>query len=46
MINIKKLSIIGLILLVVGAVGSIITFNSFNKSVSVDEEKVDRKSVV
>lgn len=40
MINIKKLSIIGLILLVVGAVGSIITFNSFNKSVSVDEEKV------
>ncbi|WP_099156705.1 DUF4097 family beta strand repeat-containing protein [Virgibacillus ndiopensis] len=40
MINIKRISIIALILLLVGAIGSIITFNSINKPVSVSEEKI------
>ncbi|WP_404452557.1 DUF4097 domain-containing protein [Virgibacillus necropolis] len=40
MSNIKKIAIIGLTLLVIGAVGSFITFQSIDNSISVDEERI------
>lgn len=39
MINAKKIAIIALVLLVVGALGSLLTFQSLNDSTSVNEEK-------
>lgn len=46
MSSIKKISMIALVLLLVGAAGSLLTFRSANKEVSVSEEKViDNKNI-
>ncbi|MGA8941657.1 MAG: DUF4097 family beta strand repeat-containing protein [Thermoactinomyces sp.] len=39
MINIKKISIFALILLLIGGIGSLLTFSSFKKATAVAEEK-------
>lgn len=38
--SIKKIAIVALVLLLLGGIGSLITFNTINKSVPVSEEKV------